>query len=399
MNINLNFLIIVSVCSAIISGLYFPQYIDQYVFLGHAFITLLKYLVVPLVFGSLITGIVSLGSISSLRMMGVKTLFYVVLTTMISSVVGIFFAVVFQPGKDLQLQVFSDSVAVPGHVSFTDLFATIFPNNFFDVISGSHMLFIILLSTGIGLVILVFGRHITFPLNELFDGFNEFMVIITQWVIRVSPLGIYGLVARLIVETGVGAFIPLIQYVLVVLFGLTAYATGVLSFIIIVVTRLSPMAVFKDVFTSLSAGLATASSSASLPILMDDVRNKLKVPNKVASFVLPLGITINMNGTAIFQSVAVIFIAQIYGIPLSFSMVVMMIIMVLLASISSAAVPSAGIITLSMILTMIGIPIEGITIILAVDRLLDMVRTSVNLWGNAIASIVITIWLGGAAYE
>jgi Na+/H+-dicarboxylate symporter len=146
-------------------------------------------------------------------------------------------------------------------------------------------------------------------------------------------------------------------------------------------------------------GFTTASSAATLPVLLDDSRNKLKVPNKVASFVLPLGITINMDGTALFQSVAAVFIAQIYGVPLSITSLGIIIFIAIMSSVAAAAVPSAGIITLAMILSAIGVPLEGTAIIFGIDRLLDMFRTTVNLWGNSIASLVITKWVGGDAYE
>ena len=279
------------------------------------------------------------------------------------------------------------------------MFIQIIPTDFIGFISGGNMLFLIIISILIGVLIISFGRNIAFPIDELFEGFNEFMMIITNFVIALSPIGIFGLVAHLIATTGTDAFLPLLKYMLVVFVGLILHAVGVIPLFLKLFVKVSPIAVAKDVFTSLTTGFTTASSAATLPILMEDARKKLKVPNKVASFVLPLGITINMDGTALFQSVAAVFIAQIYGVPLSITSLGLIVFIAILASIGAAAVPSAGIITLAMILTAIGVPLEGTGIILGIDRVLDMNRTTVNLWGNTSASLVVTKWLGQDAYE
>ncbi|MEC8678222.1 MAG: cation:dicarboxylase symporter family transporter, partial [Candidatus Margulisiibacteriota bacterium] len=284
-------------------------------------------------------------------------------------------------------------------MTFKEMFFEIIPQDFMSFISGGNMLFLIIISILIGILIITLGKNITFPVDELFEGFNEFMMIITNWIIAFSPIGIFGLIAKLIVTTGFASFIPLLKYMGVVLLGLSIHALIILPLIIKLFLRCSPIAVAKDVFTSLMTGFTTASSAATLPILLDDSRNKLKVPNKVASFVLPLGITINMDGTALFQSVAAVFIAQIYGVPLSITSLGIIIFIAIMSSVAAAAVPSAGIITLAMILSAIGVPLEGTAIIFGIDRLLDMFRTTVNLWGNSIASLVITKWVGGDAYE
>lgn len=395
---NLQLNIIISVILGVIAGFFASDYLNIYSFLGSTFITLLKYIVVPLVFASLISGVISLGNLSSLQKMGFKTLLYFIVTTLISSVIGIVLAIGINPGKGFIL--LQDIVPkATTALSFKQMFSQILPTDFFSFISGGNMLFLILISILIGILIITFGRNISFPIDELFEGFNEFMMIITNWVIAFSPIGIFGLIAQLIITTGVASFIPLLKYMLVVVVGLLIHAFIIIPLIIKMVMKCSPLSVAKDVFTSLTTGFSTASSAATLPILMEDARTKLKVPNKVASFVLPLGITINMDGTALFQSVAAVFIAQIYGVPLSITSLAMIVFIAILSSIGAAAVPSAGIITLAMILTAIGVPLEGTAIILGIDRLLDMCRTTVNLWGNTTAAMVITKWLGEGAYE
>ena len=395
---NLQINIILAVILGILAGFYAGDFLYVYEFLGNAFINVLKYVVVPLVFASLVSGIISLGNITLLQKMGFKTLVYFVATTFVASSIGIALAKLLNPGSGFSVMS-EGSAVVSKAMTFKEMFLEIIPQDFISFISGGNMLFLILISILIGILIITLGKNITFPIDELFEGFNEFMMIITNWIIAFSPIGIFGLIAKLIVTTGFASFIPLLKYMGVVLLGLSIHALIILPLIIKLFLRCSPIAVAKDIFTSLMTGFTTASSAATLPILLDDSRNKLKVPNKVASFVLPLGITINMDGTALFQSVAAVFIAQIYGVPLSITSLGIIIFIAIMSSVAAAAVPSAGIITLAMILSAIGVPLEGTAIIFGIDRLLDMFRTTVNLWGNSIASLVITKWVGGDAYE
>ena len=395
--INLQVNILISVILGILAGFFAKDFGSFYSFLGKGFITILKYIVVPLVFASLVSGVISLGNLSALRNMGLKTLTFFVGTTTIASGIGIFFAIVINPGNGFSLPSAQDAAQLKA-MTIKEMLWQIIPTDFIGFMSGGNMLFLIFMSILIGVILVGFGQKIIFPVDELFEGFNEFMMIITGWVIAISPIGIFGLVAQLIITTGVASFIPLLKYMLVVIIGQLVHAVIILPVLIKLVVKCSPISVAKDVLTSLATGFTTASSAATLPILLEDVRKKLKVPNKVASFVLPLGITINMDGTALFQSVAAIFIAQIYGIPVTLTSVFMITFIAILASIGAAAVPSAGIITLAMILTAIGAPLEGTAIILGIDRILDMIRTTVNLWGNTTASLVVTKWLGEDAY-
>jgi Na+/H+-dicarboxylate symporter len=390
--------IIIAVVLGVLAGFFGQEYVHIYSMLGNGFITILKYIVVPLVFASLVTGVISLGSLDSLRSLGIKTFVYFVATTAIASSIGVVLAVIVNPGKGFIYDQAGTKVVAKA-LSFKEMAWQLIPTDFMQFISGGNMLFVIALALTLGVAFVTLKQHIGFPLNELFEGFNEFMMILTHWVIVVSPIGIFGLIAKLVITTGTASFIPLIKYMAVVAVGLAIHAFIVLPFILKSVVKCSPVGVAKDVFTSLTTGFSTASSAATLPVLMEDTREKLKVPNKVASFVLPLGITINMDGTGLFQSVAAIFIAQIYGVELSLVSYGVIVAFTILASVGAAAIPSAGVITLAMILTAIGVPIEGAAIIIGIDRVLDMMRTTVNLWGNTIASLVLTKWLGSSAYE
>ena len=207
---NLQLNIIISVILGVIAGFFASDFINVYTFLGKAFITLLKYIVVPLVFASLISGVISLGSVSSLRIMGIKTLFYFIITTCISASIGILLAIGINPGKGFSLQPDSAELVTEA-LSINQLLLQIIPTDFIGFISGGNMLFLILISILIGILIITIGRNISFPIDELFEGFNDFMMIITNWVIAFSPIGIFGLVAQLIVTTGAAAFIPLLK--------------------------------------------------------------------------------------------------------------------------------------------------------------------------------------------
>ena len=268
---NLQLNIIIALVLGVVAGFILPDFVSVYAFLGKGFITLLKYIVVPLVFASLISGVISLGSLSSLRKMGLKTLAYFVATTAISSSIIILLAILINPGKGFKIQQGTEKV-VKSAMTIKQMFFQIIPTDFVSFISGGNMLFTVIISILLGVLIISYGRNLAFPIDELFEGFNEFMMIITNWVIALSPIGIFGLIAQLIVTTGTESFIPLLKYILVVLLGLLIHALGVIPLIIKLFVKVSPISVAKDAFTSLTTGFTTASSAATLPILMEDSR-------------------------------------------------------------------------------------------------------------------------------
>ena len=382
--------IVSSITLGTLAGLFFPQHLAIYSALGTLFIHLLKYIVVPLVFGSLISGIMSLGNWPLLRSLSVKTGLYFFLTTVLSSCIGITIAMIIQPGRDFPLNTGPIDVTP---ITLQELFMQIIPTDFFAFISGQTMLFLIILSIILGILGVIFRSAIPPTLHNALDRFNRIIATITHWIILLAPIGIFGLIAQLIASTGLDAFVSLAIYMATCLMGLIIYALVVIPVILWMVTPFNPITVARSLSKSLAMGFMTASSAATLPILMNDARESLDVPDNTIQFILPLGITINMDGTALFQSVAVIFMAQMYDIHLSLVSFGLIVFTALLASISAAAIPSAGVITMSMMLTTLGIPLNGIGMILSVDRLLDMTRTAVNLWGNGTATLVIHQWM------
>jgi proton glutamate symport protein len=227
------------------------------------------------------------------------------------------------------------------------------------------------------------------PLTDLFESLNDAMMKLTDWVIRLAPIGVFALLAAVVVDTGPGIFANLGKYMATVLLGLAVHALVTLPLLLKLVGRASPKRFFSAVAPALTTAFSTASSSATLPLSIDCVETRAKVSSRVSSFVLPLGATINMDGTALYESVAAVFIAQVYGIDLSLGQQILIFLTATLAAIGAAGIPSAGLVTMAIVLNAVGLPLEGIGMILAVDRILDMCRTSVNVWGDTVGCAVV----------
>lgn len=225
--------------------------------------------------------------------------------------------------------------------------------------------------------------------TKFVDGLNEVMLRITHWIMLTSPVGVFSLIAVLIAETGFTAFKPLALYIFVVILGLSLHAIITLSGALFFLAKLSPISFVQKMFPAIATAFSTDSSLATLPVTIDSLEKRVGVSNKVSGFVAPLGATLNMDGTALYEAIAAIFIAQIYGIELSFLNQLIVCLTATLASIGAAGIPSAGLVTLIIVLRSVGLPIEGIGLILAVDRILDMCRTTVNVYGDSVGAAVI----------
>jgi proton glutamate symport protein len=226
-------------------------------------------------------------------------------------------------------------------------------------------------------------------LTDFFQGIFEVMMRLTQFIIRFTPIGVFGLMAKIVAQTGSEVFGPLGNYMLVVVSGLLIHAFITLPLLLILIGRIHPVAHFRAMSSALMTAFSTASSSATLPLTIDSMENNAGVSNKITSFVLPLGATINMDGTALYECVAAMFIAQVYGIDLSVTQQFIVVLTALLASIGAAGIPMAGLVMITIILKAVGLPLEGVGLILAVDRILDMMRTSVNVWSDSCGTVVI----------
>ena len=397
--------ILIAMIVGVVSGWLLPELTVIYKPIGTLFIRALKFLIVPLVLASLVSGVVSLGDFNKLGRIGAKTFVYFLLTTLVAISTGLILAVLIQPGMVEGIQT-AATFSAPQKSSFIQVLYNIIPTNMVDALASGNMLAIIFMSIliGFGLTKLKSlpiknedekNSNPAQPLINVFESINQLMMVVTDWVLRTSPIGIWALIAQLIATTGLATLKPLAIYIMTVLIGLLVHALVVIPVIVSIMTKKKPLDILRQNSAGVLTAFSAASSAASLPLVLQSLVSRTNVSQHVTSFVMPLGITVNMNGTALYQAVATVFIAQLYGIVLEPVQFLLILVTATLAAVSAAAIPSAGLITLTMILTTVGVPIEGIAIILGVDRIVDMCRTSVNIWGNCCASVVIDQLEGG----
>ena len=351
--------------------------------LGELFIKLLKMIIVPLIVASVIMGVADIGDVRRLGRLGGKTVLYYFATTGLAVTLGIIIVNVIQPGVGVDLALQQSPNTTPP--SLVDTLMGIVPENPFQAIVEMDMLPIIFFSILFGVVLTTIGKKAQ-PVIDFFDGVNTVMMKMTNWIMKIAPYGVFALMAVIVAETGYEVVVDLAKYMKAVLVGLLIHGLVVLPLILRFVGKGDPFQFFKDMSTALATAFSTSSSSATLPITMDLIEEKAGVDNSVSSFVLPLGATVNMDGTALYEAVAAIFIAQAYGIDLTFGQQLLIIITATLAAIGAAGIPSAGLITMIIVLNQVNLPLEGIGLITAVDRILDMVRTTVNVWGDSIGA-------------
>ena len=354
---------------------------------GQIFIASLKLLVVPLVFVSLVLGTASLGSNSRMGVMAGKTVALYMVTTCIAITLALVTASIIKPGVGMDLASASSFMGSEAP-SLKQVIINMFPTNPVTAMAEGNMLQIIVFSLLMGLALAQVGDRgqRTFEWFESADAVVMRMVLI---LMNLAPYGIFALLTKLFTQLGYGAIADLGKYVFTLVFVLVLHLTLVYCGLIKFICGLNPIKFLQNVRPAMLFAFSTASSSATLPVTIRTVENRMGVDNSVASFVLPLGATIHMDGTAVMQGVATAFIAQAYGIDLSFTDYLMVILTATLASVGTAGVPGVGLIMLSMVLTQVGLPVEGVALIIGVDRLLDMLRTSVNVAGDSMVATFI----------
>lgn len=387
--INLLTQILIAFVIAIILGLIFGPSIEVLQPLGDLFLRLIRFIIVPLVLATLVIGVASIGDPQSLGRVGGKTIVYYLVTTAIAIIIGLAFAFAISPGKGLSIDVEAvEEVEVNESEGVIQTFLNIVPTNPFESLMEGNILQIIFFAIFVGLAITLVGKKAE-PVYKFFDGFAEIMFRITGIVMRFAPIGILGLVAPIVGQYGAQVLLPLLKIILAVAIACIVHAVVMYSLSVKTFANMNPLTFFKGIGPAAIVAFSTASSAATLPITIKNTQENLGVSNKISSFVLPLGATINMDGTAIYQGVAVIFIAQFYGLDLTFMQLVTVVITTVLASIGTAGVPGAGMIMLAMVLAAINLPLEGIALIAGIDRILDMFRTTVNIVGDASAAVVV----------
>jgi Na+/H+-dicarboxylate symporter len=383
------------------AGLFGITFYSVYAFVGQLFLNALKMLIVPLIVSSIIVGIAGIGSSGALGRLGGKTLIYYATTSLFAILVGLAVVNVMQPGVDElgpvkeRIGFSADTSAIAakvegkGAADVVDIFLRMVPTNIVSAAANGQMLGLIFFSLLFGFFMTKIQEEYAEVQFNLWQGIYETMMRITDWVMLFAPVGVFALVAKVVASTGFDAFAPLLLFFLSVVLALGIHFFVILPLLLRIVGGVNPLRHYRAMAPALLTSFSTASSSATLPITMECVEKNAGVSNRTSSFVLPLGATINMDGTALYECVAAMFIAQAYGIELGFATQFTIVLVALLTSIGVAGIPAASLVAISIILATIGLPAEGIGLILAVDRILDMLRTSVNIFSDSCGAVII----------
>jgi Na+/H+-dicarboxylate symporter len=372
-----------------------------YTFLGTLFLNALKMLIVPLVVSSIITGMAGASKSEAFGRLGLKTLSYYLFTSMLAILVGLLLVDVIRPGivdgapaREL-IGLSADTSSVlqktegKGAADIVDVFLRMVPTNIVHAAANGQLLGLIFFSLLFGFFMTRIHDRYVETMQIFWQGVFEVMMRITDWVMKFAPIGVFALVAKVVATTGFGAFQPLLAFMATVLLALAVHTFVTLPIVLRLVGGVNPLLHFRAMAPALLTAFSTASSSATLPVTMDCTEKNAGVSNRTTSFVLPLGATVNMDGTALYECVAAMFIAQAYGLELGFATQFTIVLIALLTSIGVAGIPAASLVAIVVILGAIGLPAEGIGLILAVDRILDMCRTSVNVFSDSCGAVVI----------
>ncbi|MCK4537882.1 MAG: dicarboxylate/amino acid:cation symporter [Candidatus Krumholzibacteria bacterium] len=401
MNTKLHTKILIGLVAGIPVGLLLGPHAEKIEPIGKLFIRLIRMIVVPLVFSSLFVGTASLGDIRKLGRIGLKTIGYYLCTTAIAITIGLILGNLIAPGKSIdestrERLMSSYQAEAAGKIEIAmdkpgvvETLTRIIPQNPIESLAEANMLQIIFFALLFGIAVTLIPGNKGKPVIEFFDAVSEGMIQMVHLVMKLAPLGVLALIAAVVGKFGMDILLSLLGYSLVVISGLAIHGIFVYSTAVKLFSGMGPIDFFRAIRPAQLIAFSTSSSNATLPVTMECAEKNLGVSDEVSSFVLPLGATINMDGTALYQGVAAVFIAQIYGIPLTFGDQLTIVLMATLASIGAAGVPGIGVITLAMVLDQIGIPLEGIALILGVDRLIDMCRSAVNITGDASAAVII----------
>ena len=341
--------------------------------LGNGFIRLMQMLVVPLVFCSLVCGSMAMGDSKSLGKVGIKAIVFYLATTALAITLALGVANLINPGIGLDISSFemTEQTTAAESLSFADTLLNIIPKNPIEAMANGDMLQIIIFAL--------------FVISQ----FNDLMMDMTMAVMKVAPVGVFCLIAKTFSGIGVDAFGSLLKYMACVMIALLLQCLGVYQILLYLFTRLNPMRFVKKFLPVMGFAFSTATSNATIPMSIETLDQEMGVSRKISSFTIPLGATINMDGTAIMQGVAVVFVAQAFGITLTPSDYLTVIATATIASVGTAGIPSVGLVTLSMVFVSVGLPVEGIGIIMGIDRVLDMARTAVNITGDAVCTTII----------
>ncbi|MBQ3163060.1 MAG: dicarboxylate/amino acid:cation symporter [Lachnospiraceae bacterium] len=357
---------------------------------GQGFIRLMQMLVVPLVFCSLVCGSMAIGDTKSLGKVGIKTIGFYIATTALAVIIALTTASVINPGIGLDM----DAIQVAevsnsaSSTSIVDTLLNIIPKNPIGAMANGDMLPIIVFALFVGVMLAKLGSKAD-VVATFFSQFNDVMMEMTMAVMKLAPIGVFCLISRTFATVGFAAFKPMIKYMGSVTLALIIQCFIIYQILLFIFTRLNPVKFVRKFAPVMGFAFSTATSNATIPMSIDTLNKKMGVSKQISSFTIPLGATINMDGTSIMQGVAVVFIAQAFGIELTMGNLATVVLTATIASIGTAGVPSVGLVTLAMVLTSVGLPTEGIALIMGIDRILDMLRTAVNITGDAVCTTIV----------
>lgn len=395
-------LILISLVLGIVFGVVVNEYASESVFInnvligsiftiiGQVFLSAIKMLVVPLVFVSIALGVAKMGDMAKLGRIGAKAVVYYMTTTAFAIVIGLIIANIFNPGVGLDMSnlYVAETEMANTSVSFTDTIIGMVPSNVFQAFYDGNMLQIIFFAVFFGIAITSLGERVK-KLHVILEELNNIFLQMLLLLMNFAPIAVFSLIITTFSTLGIDAIIPVFSYVFTAIFAMGLQLVIVYSLLLVVFAKVKPLRFFKKIRPAMTFAFTTASSAGTLPITKHCVEENIGVDPEISSFVLPIGTTINMDGTAIMQGAAIVFIAQAMGVDLTMVDYITVIITATLASIGTAGVPGSGVVMLSMVITQVGLPIEAIGVIMGVDRLVDMARTVVNITGDAVCSTII----------
>lgn len=390
--IKLHWQIFIALVLGVVFGLYLKEHVDWVEWIGEVFLRGLKMIIIPIILTSIISAIANIGSAGNIGRLGLKTIIYYITTSILAILTGLVLVNLIRPGEGAELGLIID---VEGFAleekSIGQTFIEMIPVNIFRAIVEGKMLSIILFAFLFGFVITQINNKQKETLTDFFNAAFEAMMKLTMIIIKIAPLGIFGIIAGVVAQTDNPAELALSMggYMITVIVGLTIHCFITLPLIQLLLAKVNPLKHFQAVSTPLLTAFSTSSTMATLPLTLDAVEHNDGVSRKITGFTLPLGATVNMDGTALYECVAAVFIAQAYGLDLSLTQQALVVITALLASIGAAGVPMAGMVMITIILSAIGLPLEAIGLIISVDRILDMFRTATNVWSDTTGALVV----------
>ncbi|WP_125152863.1 dicarboxylate/amino acid:cation symporter [Clostridium rectalis] len=387
------FALVTGIVFGLVANIFFPQaandVLSKWILnpVGNVFLRAIKMLVVPLVLFSLICGSASVGDVKKLGRVGGKIFIFYMCTTAFAVSIALLLANVLKPGVGVKLPA-ATSVKAAQAPFLMDIFVNMVPTNPIEAMVKGDMLQIIVFAIIFGTAMTLIGEKVK-PLLNIMNQVNSVLLKMIGIIMNIAPYGVFALISGVVMNQGLKVLIPLLKYFLVCLLVMAIHVLFVYGGALRLIGKLNPIKFFKKFWPVMVMALSTSSSNATIPLNLETCEKKFGASKSVASFTIPLGATINMDGTGIMQGVAALFIAQIYGTNLSIQQQIMIILVATLASIGTAGVPSAGVVMLSMVLQQVGLPLEGVALVLSIDRLVDMARTTVNITGDAVGTLIV----------